>query len=140
MYVLFSMSCFTIWLQLPTFSYVRFVFYVMLCHLTAASYIFKCHACFHHMERVSVCFFFSAMSSIDQLCHNENKLLFDDDDICFVLDQYVELAHWNKNPWIDLLLHLWSLLLQVQAECFLFLACLIYATWRWTYEFFFCTI
>jgi hypothetical protein len=66
-----------------------------------------------------------------RLYHGENKLIFNDDVVRFVLDQHAELdfivpAHWNNNPRINMPLHsdtlFWfranqSLLLLLNAAC-----------------------
>ena len=49
---------------------------------------------------------FNANTAIFQLYHGENNLIFNDDEVRFVLDQHAELlAHWNNSPRVDMSLH-----------------------------------
>ena len=51
---------------------------------------------------------FNAKTAIFQLYHGENKLQsYHDDDVRFIQDKVylLVLAHWNKNPPVDISLH-----------------------------------
>jgi hypothetical protein len=65
-----------------------------------------------HCEWVGV-WLFNANSAIFQLYHRWSKLIFNqwnDEEVCFVLDQHASLQYWNykhMQEWIDAL-HVYS--------------------------------